>query len=97
MAEVDIIDVTRNAVADGMLDEKDVETILAAARERSEKQPLTTKERDEIMNIVRKRMQGLAFSELPMPLRILSIFLIISGALGVASGVMNLLPMTTQL
>lgn len=93
MAEVDIIDVTRNAVADGMLDEKDVETILAAARECSEKQPLTTKERDEIMNIVRKRMQGLAFSELPMPLRILSIFLIISGALGMASGVMNLLPM----
>ena len=43
MAEKDILEVTRNVVADGVLDEQGVETILAAARERSEKQPLTDK------------------------------------------------------
>jgi hypothetical protein len=62
MAEVDVLEVTRGVVADGLLDEQDVETVLAAARERSEKQPLTTKEREEIMGIVRDRMRHLAFS-----------------------------------
>ena len=93
MAEKDIFEVTRDVVAGGSLDEKGVETILAAARERSETQPLTTKERSEIMDIVKDRMKGLAFSELPMPLRVLSVFLIISGALGIASGITALLPM----
>ena len=85
MAEKDIFEITREAVADGVLDEQEVEAILAAARERSEEQPLTTKERAEIMNIVRDRMKGIVFSELPMPLRILSIFLIVTGALGIAA------------
>ena len=90
MAEKGILDVTRDVVADGFLDEQDVEAILAAARERSEEQPLTTKERAEVMNVVRDSMKGLAFSKLPMPLRILSIFLIVTGALGIASGVVIL-------
>ena len=93
MAEKDILELTRDVVADGMLDDQDVETILTAARERSEEQPLTTKERSEIMSIVRNRMKGLAFSELPMPLRVLSILLIIAGGLGVAGGIVALLPM----
>ena len=92
MAEVDIQEVARGAVADGLLDEKDVETILAAARERSEVQPLTTKERHEIMKIVRDRTKGLAFAELPMPIRILSVLLIIAGLLGIASGISILIP-----
>ena len=75
MSEKDVFDLTREVVEDGLLDEKDVEAILAAARERSEEQPLTTKERSEIMSIVRDRMKGVDFSELPMPLRILSILL----------------------
>ena len=91
MAEKGILDVTRDVVADGFLDEQDVEAILAAARERSEEQPLTTKERAEIMSIVRGSMKGLAFSKLPMPLRILSILLIVTGALGIASGVVTIL------
>ena len=56
--------------------EQGVDTILVAACERSKEQPLTTKERGEIMSIVRDRMRGVSFSKLPMPLRILSIFLI---------------------
>ena len=91
MTEKGILDVTRDVVADGFLDEQDVEAILAAARERSEEQPLTTKERAEIMSIVRGSMKGLAFSKLPMPLRILSILLIVTGALGIASGVVTIL------
>ncbi len=93
MAKIDILDVTRNVVADGFLDEQDVETILSAARERSKEQPLTTKERTEIMSIVRDRMKGMTFSELPMPMRILSIFLIVAGALSIGSAVTALLPM----
>lgn len=93
MAEKSILDVTREVVADGSLDEQDVETILAAARDRSEDQPLTTKERSEVMNIVRNRMKGLTFSELPMPLRVLSVILIITGLLGIASGITAILPM----
>ena len=92
MAEIDVLQVTRDAVADGSLGEQDVETILAAARERSEKEPLTTKERTEIMSIVTDRMKGLAFEELPTPLRILSILLIVVGVCGVASGVMAIMP-----
>ncbi len=93
MAEKEILDVVRDVVADGLLDEQGVETILAAARERSEKQPLTTKERSEIMSIVRDRMKGLTFNKLPLPLRVLSILLIVSGVLGIASAIMSLLPM----
>ena len=93
MAEIDVLEVTRDAVADGLLDKQDVETILTAARERSKEQPLTTKERSEIMKIVRNRMKGLAFSELPTPLRVLSVLLIIAGGLGVAAGIVALLPM----
>lgn len=93
MAEHDIIDITRNTVTDGLLSEEDVETILAAARERSKSQPLTTKERIEIMDIVRNGTKGIAFSKLPIPLRILSIILIVSSALGIAAGVMALLPL----
>ena len=93
MTEKNVIDVARDVVADGVLDEQGVETILAAARKRSEERPLTTKERTEIMSIVRDCTKGLAFSKLPMPLRILSVLLIISGALGVVSGIVALLPM----
>ena len=93
MAEKDILELTREVVADGLLDEKGVETILAAARERSEKQPLTTKERTEIMKIVRNRTKGLTFSKLPVPLRILSILLIVSGLLGIVAAIVALLPM----
>ncbi len=93
MAEKGIMEVARDVVADGTLDEQGVETILAAARERSGDRPLTTKERTEIMGIVRDRTKGLAFSKLPMPLRILSVLLIVAGALGVASGIVALLPM----
>jgi uncharacterized membrane protein len=93
MADKDILEVTRDVVADGFLSEEDVETILAAARERSEEQPLSTKERTAIMKIVRNRMKGLAFSELHMPLRILSILLIAAGVLGVVSAIVALLPM----
>lgn len=92
MAEKDILDVARDAVADGLLDEQGVETILAAARKRSKDQPLTTKERASIMRIVRERSRGMAFSKLPLPLRLLSIFLIVSGAFGVAGGIVALLP-----
>lgn len=90
MAQKEIMELTREVVADGQLDDQDVETILAAARERSEQQPLTTKERHEIMDIVRDRMHGLTFSQLPMPLRILSIFLILAGVSEIASGIMTL-------
>lgn len=45
------------------------------------------------MRIVRNRTKGLAFSELSMPLRILSIPLIMAGALGVISAIVALLPM----
>ena len=93
MAEIDILQVARDAVADGTLNEQDVDTILDAARARSEEQPLTTKEREEVMRIVHDRTKGLAFSELPMPLRILSILLIISGVCGIGSGITALLPM----
>ena len=94
MAKKDVFDLTREVVEDGLLDEQDVEAILTAARERSEEQPLTTKERNEIMSIVRDRMKGVAFSKLPMPLRILSILLIVTGALGIASGVVTLLSLS---
>ena len=90
MAQIDILDLTRDIVADGSLDEKGVETILAAARERSEEQPLTSKERMEIMKIVRNRMRGLSFAELPLPLKVLSIFLIVTGFLGITSGIITL-------
>ena len=90
MTKKDVFEVTRDVIADGFLDEQDVEIILTAARERSEEQPLTTKERAEIMNIVRDSMKGLAFSRLPVPLRVLSILLIVTGALGIASGVVTL-------
>ena len=93
MAEKDIFEITRETVADGFLDEDEVETILAAARERSEVQPLTSKERAKIMDIVRNRTKGLSFSELPLPMRILSILLILTGFLGVAAGIVALLPM----
>jgi uncharacterized membrane protein len=91
MTKKDVFDVARDAVADGFLDEQEVEIILAAARERSEEQPLTTKERAEIMSIVRDSMKGLAFSKLPVPLRVLSILLMVTGALGIFSGVVTLL------
>ena len=90
MANIDILEVTRAAVADRSLDEQDVETILSAARERSKEQPLTTKERNEIMTIVRDRMKGLTFAELPTPLRILSILLIVTSVFGIVSGVITL-------
>ena len=93
MAEKDIFDITREVVADGLLDEQDVETILTAARERSEERPLTTKERTEVMDIVTDRMKGLAFSKLPLPLRILSILLIVTGALGVIAAIIALFPL----
>ena len=91
MTKKDVFDVARDAVADRFLDEQEVEIILAAARERSEEQPLTTKERVEIMSIVRDSMKGLAFSKLPVPLRVLSILLMVTGALGIVSGVVTLL------
>ena len=90
MTKKDVFDVARDTVADGFLDEQEVEIILAAARERSEEQPLTTKERAEIMSIVRDSMKGLAFSKLPVPLRVLSILLMVTGALGIVSGVVTL-------
>ena len=90
MSTKDVFEVTREAVADGLLDEHEVENILAAARERSEEQPLTTKERNEIMSIVRDSMKGTSFSKLPVPLRILSILLIVTGALGIISGIVTL-------
>ena len=92
MAEQDIMELTREVVADGSLSEQDVETILAAARTRSEKQPLTTKERSEIMGIVRDRMKGLTFAELPLAMRILSVILIVAGAIGIIAGITYLLP-----
>ena len=94
MAKKDVFDVTRDVVADGTLNKEGVEAILAAARERSEEQPLTTKERNEIMGIVFDRTKGLAFSKLPTPLRVLSVLLIITGALGIASGVITLLSLS---
>ena len=93
MAGRDIFEVTRAVVADGVLDEQDVETILATARERSKEQPLTTKERSKIMAIVRDRMRGLSFSKLPMPVRIYGILLIAVGALGIAAGIVALFPL----
>ena len=90
MAEKNIFDVTRDVVADGLLNKQGVDTILAAARERGEEQPLTTKERSEIMRIVRDRMKGISFARLPVPLRILSIILIVTGALGIVSGIVTL-------
>ena len=93
MAEKSIFDLTREVVADGLLDEQGVETILAAARKRSEKQPLTTKERTEVMDIVRDRMKGLSYAELPVPLRILSIVLIVTGLLGIGAMIVALFPM----
>ena len=93
MAEIDVLQVTRDAVADRSLDEQDVETILAAARKRSEEQPLTAEERNEIMKIVKDRMKGLAFGKLPTPLRIFSILVIIAGLLGLVAGIMAILPM----
>ncbi len=93
MAEKDILEVTRDVVADGSLDEKGVETILAAARERSKEQPLTTKERGEVMKIVRNRMKGLTFDKLPTPLRVLSIILIVASALSIVAGIGALLPL----
>lgn len=94
MAEIDIFQITRDVVADGSLDERDVKTILSAARECSKERPLTTDERHKIMGIVRDRMKGLSFSELPMALRILSILLIVTGGLGIAAGVVAILPTT---
>ena len=93
MAEKSIFDLTREVVADGLLDEQGVETILAAARKRSEKQPLTTKERTEVMDIVSDRMKGLSYAELPVPLRILSIVLIVTGLLGIGAMIVALFPM----
>lgn len=90
MVERDILEVAREVVADGTLDEQDVNTILETARQRSSQQPLTTKERNEVMRIVRERTKGIAFSKLPTPLRILSILLIVTGALGIASGIVTL-------
>lgn len=93
MSKQNIIDLTRSIVADGVLSEHDVTTILTAARKRSDESPLTTKERHEIINVVRKRTEELRFAELPLPFRVLSIFLIISGGFGIASGVVALLPL----
>ena len=93
MTEIDVLEVTRNVVADGTLDEQDVETILKAARERSEERPLTTKERSEIINIVHNRTKGLAFDKLPTPLRIYSILIIVASALGIIAAIMALLPL----
>jgi len=93
MPEKDLLEVTREVVADGVLDEQGVSTILAAARKRSEDQPLTTKERTEIMHIVHDRTKGMAFSNLPLPLRFLSIFLIVTGALGIAAAVSAVFPL----
>ncbi len=92
MANKDIFDITRDAVADGLLDDEGVQTILTAARERSNEQPLTTKERSKIMSIVHSRTKGMAFSKLPMPLRFLSIFLIVTGALGIGAAVVAIMP-----
>lgn len=90
MSKQDVFEITRDVVADGVLDEKEVETILAAARERSAEEPLTAKERSEIMGIVRNRMKGMSFSELPTALRVLSVILIITGVLGIVSGIVSL-------
>lgn len=96
MAEQDIVDLTRDVVADGRLDEKGVQTILEAARRRSEKDPLTAKERGEVMGVVRDRMRGLSFSELPTLLRVLSILLMVASLLGIGAAVMALLPMVNS-
>ena len=96
MAEQDIVDLTRDVVADGRLDEKGVQTILEAARRRSEEAPLTAKERGEVMRVVRDRMRGLSFSELPTPLRVLSIMLMVASLLGIGAAVMALLPMVNS-
>ena len=96
MAEQDIVDLTRDVVADGRLDEKGVQTILEAARRRSEEAPLTAKERGEVMGVVRDRMRGLSFSELPTPLRVLSIMLMVASLLGIGAAVMALLPMVNS-
>ena len=93
MAGKDIFKLTEKVVADGLLDEQDVETILSAVRKRSKKQPLTTKEREQIMGIVHNRTEGITFTKLPLALRILSILLIVSGALGIASGIAALFPL----
>ena len=93
MADKDIFELTRDVVADGFLDDDEVEAILAAARERSKEQPLTTKERSKIMHIVRNSMKGIAFTKLPMPLRVLSVLLIITGILGIVAAIVALLPM----
>lgn len=79
MTTIDLMELTREVVADGELDDADVESIVSAARERSKERPLTTDERNEIMRIVQARMEGLSFDKIPLPLRVLSIILIVTG------------------
>ena len=91
MAEIEVLDVAKQVVEGGTLDEEGVGAILEAARKRSESEPLTLKEQDEIMRVVRNRTKGLAFDKLPLPLRILSVLLIVTGVLSIISVVMTLL------
>ena len=91
MAREDLFDLTREVVADGVLDEHDVGRIVEMARLCCQDEPLTVKDREQIMDIVHDRMRALSFSQLPLALRILAIILIATGSLGIASGIMTVL------
>lgn len=87
MAKQNLVEMTQDLVADGSLSQRDVDDILEAARKRSETQPVTREERRDIMKVVTTRMRGLSFDKLPLPLRILSIILIISSSLSIVGGI----------
>lgn len=88
---VDVLELTTRLVQDGQLSNDDVVLILKTARERQDQKVLTV---DEINDIIRQAKAGnraARFEKTPLPLCILSLFMIFSAVLTVISAVIAIL------
>ena len=79
-----LTDLTEELLEDHILDDDDVEKIMACAREQASEQPLTVKEIERIISIASGMTRKLRFSQVPLPLRILGAILFIIGILDVS-------------
>lgn len=84
-ADMDIVEYARSLVEDKDLSDEDTRLILEAARNRSQDEPLTQKEIDDILKTVRVNTTSITYEEVPRVWRALAIFLLVFGGLTVVS------------
>ena len=78
-----LTDLTEELVQDKLLTDEDVDRILQCARDQAEQEPLPLKEIDQVYRIAAGESSKLHMDKLPLPLKILGVFLLISGLISI--------------